>query len=237
MLGARDTDADWTKLGASEPFWGVLTGPEHLSANLDAQAIAAFYETGRSHIDYVRAHAQRLTGEAPPVRRALDFGCGVGRLSEAMAAHAEETFGYDIAAPMLAQARARSAGGVRYVDAMPAGPFDWINSYIVFQHIPPKRGLELLDDLLSRLAPGGLLTLQITIYNEERFVRPLLRSSWGRRLIEARRWFLPKGVISMYAYDFSSVCRVLHRHGVQTFTAMHENHGGYHAVLLIGRRT
>jgi trans-aconitate methyltransferase len=37
-----------------------------------------------------------------------------------------------------------------------SGGFDFLHSYLVFQHIPLKRGYEIFAALLSRLSPGGV---------------------------------------------------------------------------------
>jgi SAM-dependent methyltransferase len=170
--------------------------------------------------------------------RALDFGCGTGRLAEAMTAYAEDVTGFDISPGMLAQARKR-AGKARYVDVLPDGPFDWINSFIVVQHIPPERGLGLMQDLLARLAPGGLVSLQVTIWRDahlkerpatglNRLLRPLVH-----------RWRLarlPAGAIHMYDYDLSAVIERLNRAGVGEVSLVPTDHGGHHGVILLGMK-
>jgi predicted O-methyltransferase YrrM len=45
---------------------------------------------------------------------------------------------------------------------------DWVNSYIVFQHIPPERGLRILWGLLSVLAPGGWVSLHFNVFRDGR---------------------------------------------------------------------
>src|SRR5690606_17927812 len=40
--------------------------------------------------------------------------------------------------------------------------FDFINSYIVFQHIEPSLGFSLLHQLFERLRKGGIMQVQIT---------------------------------------------------------------------------
>src|SRR5512140_2314417 len=100
----RDTDADWRKLGETNPYWGVITHPDFLQENLTPEAVDRFYESGRHYIDQVAADLAKLTG-APPSGRALDFGCGVGRLAEAMTAYAQRVTGLDISPGMLEVAR------------------------------------------------------------------------------------------------------------------------------------
>jgi SAM-dependent methyltransferase len=226
----RDTDADWRKLGATEPYWGVLTHSDYLSQNLTPERIEAFYASGREYVDDVLARFARIYG-ATPGGAALDFGCGAGRLTEAMAERTAAATGYDISPGMLEKARSRG-GRALYVDALPAGPFDWINSFIVLQHIPPARGLAVIESLLARLAPGGFVSLQLTYARE-----PHLEPSGGwRRLARGLRSAPPVGVISMYDYDLSAVMRRLTRAGVGETTLVPTDHGGHHGAIILGRR-
>jgi 2-polyprenyl-3-methyl-5-hydroxy-6-metoxy-1,4-benzoquinol methylase len=80
----RDTDADWRKIGANEPFWGVYTAAQFKPENLNPQAVATFYASGVAHMKNVTARLERIAGKPIRLANALDFGCGTGRLSEAM---------------------------------------------------------------------------------------------------------------------------------------------------------
>ncbi len=237
-LGGRDTDADWRELGAKQPYWGVLSRPDFRTEAITSDGLREFYESGRADIDAVVDHLARTTG-AGPSGRALDFGCGVGRLAEAMDAHASHVTGYDISPGMLELARKRDSK-VTYLAEIPDGPFDWINSYIVFQHIEPSRGLEILEDLLSRLAMSGAISLQFTVWREARLQHPTF-SGWKARAqaLRYRLWLkhLPTGQISMYDYDLSQVVRVLNRAGVLEMQLVSTDHGGHHGVIILGRKT
>jgi len=235
MTPARDTDADWRELGATQPFWGVLTHPDYRTENLTPERLAAFYASGVQYIDDIALRLERATG-GRPAGRALDFGCGTGRLAEAMAALADTT-GYDISPGMLA--RARELGGkASYVDQLPAGPFDWINSFIVFQHIPPQRGLALIEALLARLAPGGHVSLHVTAWREPHLVPAAPRGWRGlvRPLLARLRTPPPAGIVSMYDYDLAQVLRRLNAAGVEEVSLVSTDHGGHHGAILLGRK-
>lgn len=236
--GDRDTDADWRKLGATEPYWGVLSHPDYLSDNLTPERVAAFYASGVAYVDDVLARFDHLFG-ARPRGPALDFGCGAGRLTEPMAAQMGQAAGYDISPGMLAEAR-RRGGRALYVSELPDGPFVWINSFIVFQHIPPARGMVLLEALLARLAPGGLVSLHLTIWREPH-LKPAAPAGWRRfagPLIALRRKLRPQapGAIMMYDYDLSAVVEACNRAGIADLTLVATDHGGHHGAIVLGRK-
>jgi SAM-dependent methyltransferase len=237
LFGPRDTDADWRALGQSQPYWGVLSHPDFLTENITPERIESFYASGRDYIAQTVETLKKLTGETPS-GPALDFGCGVGRLAEAMADHVPTT-GLDISPGMLALARERG-GKATYTETLPVGPFGWINSFIVFQHIPPERGMEILKDLLARLAPGGMISIQLTAWRDDRHIwaEP---TGWRGNLERRRRrlWArsLPVGQILMYDYDLSKVVRLLNLTGIEEMKLVSTDHDGHHGVIIFGRKT
>ena len=165
------TDIEWEKWGARDPYFSVLTNPKFRAAALDDAAREEFFALGRHHVDHVlglcRAH---IDGAFAP-RRVLDFGCGVGRLVLPFAAHAVEVVGVDISPSMLAEARRNcERQGLNNVvlvlsdDTLSAvqGQFDLVHTCIVIQHIEIARGLKLFEQLVQRIAPGGLGALHVS---------------------------------------------------------------------------
>jgi SAM-dependent methyltransferase len=235
---ARDTDADWRRLGETEPYWGVLSHPDFLSQNITPEGVERFYESGPHYMATIAEALIKLTGK-PPSGRALDFGCGVGRLAEAMGAYCGQVTGLDISPGMLALARARGSK-VTYTDQMPDGPFDWINSFIVFQHIPPARGEEILEQLLARLAHGGMISIQLTVWRDPKHV--WAKQTGWRRFLQVRHqlaWVrrLPVGHIHMFDYDLSRVVRLANLAGIEEMQMISTDHDGHHGVIILGRKT
>ena len=235
----RDTDADWRELGQKNPYWAVLSHPDFLAENITPERVEMFYASGEPYIDEVVSGLEKTTG-ARPSGRALDFGCGVGRLAEAMTRYADQVTGVDISPGMLAIARARG-GAVTYADTIPTGPFDWINSFIVFQHIPPERGEQIIEELLSKLAMGGMVSLQITAWRDKNREWPkddeTVTGFFRKKIKGDRLLSLPVGHIHMYDYDLSRIVRLLNLAGVEEMRLVHTNHDGHHGAIILGRKT
>jgi SAM-dependent methyltransferase len=103
--------------------------------------------------------------------RALEIGCGPGRLMKPMSASFGEIHGVDVSDEMIARARANLAGishaHVHHTSGADLAPFadrsfDFVYSYAVFQHIPSREVvMQYLREAQRVLKPGGLLRAQL----------------------------------------------------------------------------
>ncbi|HZN77596.1 MAG TPA: class I SAM-dependent methyltransferase [Micromonosporaceae bacterium] len=193
-VGLDEVRRDWTKLGAEDPLWAVLVAPDKRGGHW---AVDEFLATGRADVDEMIGW---LTGLGLPVRweRALDFGCGVGRLSQALAGHADEVVGVDIASSMLDTARRldRSDGVCRYVlndspdlGQFPDGHFDLVYTALVLQHLPRPAIDRYLAEFLRVLRPGGTAVVQVptrplwTVRGVIWRFAPYRLIAWGQRRV------------------------------------------------------
>lgn len=237
----RDTDADWEEIGRTNPYYGVLATSRYKTENLTDQALAEFFRTGEADIHNAVEVLRRRYLEFAPAS-ALDFGCGVGRLTRALAAVTGDAFGVDVSEAMLAEAQRTSVAGARFGHQIPDQLFDWIVSVIVFQHIPPVRGYALLRDALKQLAHGGYVTLQFALYRD-----PALAAAPGGRVSmseglpiisdEAALTALPKGEMVMFDYDLTVIAAILFSAGVVDFELTHTDHGGFRGATIYGRKS
>ncbi|MFC5344035.1 class I SAM-dependent methyltransferase [Brevundimonas staleyi] len=214
----RDTDADWRLWGEADPYFGVLAHDRYRRANLTDDALSEFWASGVKDAAEFAGVLERFFGDFPKAS-ALDFGCGVGRLSRGMARLCDQVTGLDVSPGMLAEAAVGAPANTTFVHALDEGQtFDWINSIIVFQHIPPERGYEILDGLLQRVNFGGAISLHFTVAGPE-------GSADG-----------PVGAMMMFAYDLSRIARMLAARDIRLTLMQHTDHGGYEGVIVYGRR-
>lgn len=178
---------DWTTLGERDPLWAVSVAADKRGGRWD---VDEFLALGRRDVARARAWLAGL-GLPTTWERVLDFGCGAGRLSQALAEHADEVVGVDVSTPMLDTARAldRSDGRCRFVlnDApdlhvFPSDSFDLVYSELVLQHLPRRVVADYLAEFVRVLRPGAVALVQCT-------VRPL----WTTKGVVWR--FAPGGLV------------------------------------------
>jgi ubiquinone/menaquinone biosynthesis C-methylase UbiE len=103
-------------------------------------------------------------------RRVLDFGCGVGRLTQALAGYFDQAYGVDIAASMIDQARRYNRHGERCNYVLNQAPhlrcfedstFDLVYSKFTLQHMPPRYVRRYLREFIRVAAPGGVIVFTL----------------------------------------------------------------------------
>lgn len=160
------TRLHWDKFARTDPLWAIMSSPDKTG---NRWQLDEFFATGKTEIAAV---LERVTALQPslPRRRALDFGCGVGRLTQALAAHFDAVTGVDISTEMLGLARRHSRAGERVTYVHNTRPdlagfadasFDLVCSLITLQHIPPAPARRYLAEFIRVLAPGGVAVFQL----------------------------------------------------------------------------
>jgi SAM-dependent methyltransferase len=158
----------WDQQAHADPMWAILTDPAKAGGRWDAEE---FFATGIQEIGVFMDRAAAW-GAPASHRSALDFGCGIGRLTQALAGHFEHVYGVDISLKMIELARQhnrrnRHAARCEYL-CNPVGDLrhfgdgsiDMIYSWITLQHMRPSHARRYMREFLRVLAPGGLLLFQ-----------------------------------------------------------------------------
>jgi SAM-dependent methyltransferase len=191
----------WNEVGRRDPLRAILRNPADPESvwNIDD-----FFATGRSDAARLMAEVSRL---APGLarRRALDFGCGVGRVTRALSDYFDSVVGVDVAPSMVRQARElhRDDRRCRFfvnrahnLHRFGNDTFDLVYSRLVLQHIPAAGVRRYLPELVRVLAPRGILMIQIPdvigIGGEEAFcnapvANTFLKQYCPRTLVRAYR--------------------------------------------------
>lgn len=167
MGSLRDLQKSWEGLAQADPLWAICTDPARRNGKWSKNE---FFASGKDEIATVMECVRSLHLQVDRDLAALDFGCGVGRLTRAMAAHFPECWGVDISPTMvrLAAEFNRDVPQCRFVlnergdlGGFQDAQFGFVYSSIVLQHIPPRYGKQYLAELVRVLKPGGILVFQL----------------------------------------------------------------------------
>ena len=166
-----DSQSLWDQHAASDPLWAVLAFPDKRGGRW---TLPEFMKSGEREIALLFHRLAELQLPAPS-RRALDFGCGVGRLTQALARRHERVLGADISPVMIDVARrlSRYPDRAEYIctaetglETLRAESFQLIYSNIVLQHVPPDVSVQYLGEFFRLLEPNGLLVFQLPSHRE-----------------------------------------------------------------------
>jgi ubiquinone/menaquinone biosynthesis C-methylase UbiE len=165
-MGLRFVKQTYERWGREDPMYAVLTRHDRAGGRWDPEA---FFRHGREEIARVVTYLDAL-GVDIRGSRALDFGCGVGRLSQALAEYADEVVGVDIARSMVDAARDWNRHGerVRYVvnpesdlSLFESRSFDFVYSNITLQHVPPRYARTYIREFFRVVRAGGCVLFQM----------------------------------------------------------------------------
>jgi SAM-dependent methyltransferase len=166
----------WEAQAQADPLWAVLSEPDKRGRRWD---VPAFFATGEEHVAKTLARFRDLGGAPLGAELAIDFGCGVGRLTQALARRFRRAIGIDVSPTMVSVARRLNACGERaeYVLNQQVGlPFvadrsvDLVLSFITLQHLRPALAEAYLREFFRVVRPGGAVIFQIPSHLTEDFL-------------------------------------------------------------------
>jgi ubiquinone/menaquinone biosynthesis C-methylase UbiE len=168
--------SDWESLAQKDALAAILTDERKAGGHWD---VAEFMATGDAEIETVLRHLDAIGLHPDPSGAVLDFGCGVGRLTQALARRFRSCVGIDISQEMIRQADALNQyPHCHYVvNATPRLPFadesfSFLYSNIVLQHVARRFAVDYLREFIRVLAPGGVSVFGV----QDTFATPDLAS-------------------------------------------------------------
>jgi hypothetical protein len=121
------------------------------------------------------------------------------------------------------------------------GSFNFVNSYIVLQHIPPDRGMLLIKRLLGILEVGGVFSLQLTYAKERKFFPHFQqKAEYFRQFRDEIKDLVPTeamhedGTVTMFDYDLNEFMLRISAIAGEPLLVLPTNHDGHMGVHVIG---
>lgn len=230
-MDIRELQRNWDEFGKVDPFWAILTDSDKKDGKWN---INDFFETGVKLINDVLNQIVSM-GIKVPKGKALDFGCGVGRLTQALAGHFDRVCGVDIAPSMIALAKEYNRYGDKcnyYLNSadnlklFPDNSFDFIVSFITLQHMQSMYSKNYIKEFLRVLALHGLLIFQLpselrnTIPNNKENLRQKIKRLMPTSLLNLRHRSkngkqLQQPVMEMYCIKRDDIVEFLEGNGAK----------------------
>ncbi len=213
---------NWEYFGKIDPYYAVATFDKFRKENLTESHKDDFFQTGYEHIKKLWDEIEANFGKDFKPRNGLDFGCGVGRLVIPLAERCETVVGVDISESMLEEAvrncESRKTDNIKFqqTDEFIEGSekFDFIHSFVVFQHINPVQGEKIVKKLAQSLTTNGIGVLHF-VYAPP----PGDRNFWRFKIYRDYPWInklknIFKGnrdepLMPIYIYELNKIFAVL----------------------------
>jgi SAM-dependent methyltransferase len=242
----------WTKLGRKQPYWASFADPAYRADRISDQAIEAFFQSGERETDAIFDAIRHDVGEDFHPARALDFGCGVGRLTLPLARESRHVLAVDVSDSMLEEVEENCGEqGLVNVEFMHAREFnapsmrrrfDFVLSYAVFQHMKPRLGYRATRHILGMLTAGGVGALHYTYGRKAGPVRRVMHRA--RRLVPPlnvaanilQRRSLLEPAMPMYRYNLARLLDLFDALDCAILGVELTEHRGYRGALFFLRK-
>jgi SAM-dependent methyltransferase len=167
MQGLKRLQQNWEGLARVDPMWAICVDHGRLG---NKWTIEEFFETGEVEIQRIMEYLGSLGLSPERAGAALDFGCGVGRLTSALGRRFQECWGVDISPTMIRLAEQFNKDSLTChfrlnprdnLQIFPDERFTFVYTSLVLQHIQRKYVEGYLRELIRVLKPGGVFVFQV----------------------------------------------------------------------------
>ncbi|MEH6518733.1 MAG: class I SAM-dependent methyltransferase [Halioglobus sp.] len=212
----------WETLGNQDPYWAVLSDHSKMGGKWSKEE---FFATGEIEIDAALRKTRDL-GIKLKYSAALDFGCGVGRLSRAISERFEQVSSVDISKTMLNHAKEANSDkkNIKYIlntrsdlSIIPSNSVDFLYSNIVLQHIPSGLQKSYIQEFCRVLNTGGVMVIQTPSHINTQTWQGWAFKFLGNRILNFLRRFIyggASGVMEIYLLPQDEVLRLIKDEGL-----------------------
>jgi len=156
---------NWEGFAKTDPFWAILTVKKYSGNKWEP---IAFFATGENDVNGWFSEFTEL--KKCNTEKALDFGCGVGRLTQALCLRFAKVDGVDISETMIDLAKRHNnylekcqyfINDQPNLSIFPDKSYDLVCSHITLQHIPKDHIFNYIDEFIRITKPHGCILFSL----------------------------------------------------------------------------
>jgi len=236
---------NWEGLAKADPLWAICTDPEKRGNKWNTDE---FFSTGYAELEVLFDYLFLKQFLPFDRNKALDFGCGAGRISKPLTNFFSEVIGVDVSETMIQKAFELNkdlSDRLSFVHNLKpdlsifkSEQFSFIFTTIVLQHIPAKNSKIYISEFLRLLKPGGILIFQIPVLKKNRdSAKKKLKKTLK---IRERLAFIGIGkgfAMEMNCVSEKEICQILSAPKIQLLDIVESNHteNNFNGKLKIGK--
>jgi 2-polyprenyl-3-methyl-5-hydroxy-6-metoxy-1,4-benzoquinol methylase len=154
-MSLKNVQKNWHIFGKTKPFETLVIPPK----GQEKWDVDAFFATGERQVEELIGYLESLGLELPG-GAALDFGCGAGRVTQALAKHFDRCYGIDIAPSLITLAEQYNRCGEKccYIlnetadlQLFSDDCINFVYSYITLQGMAPRYAKMYLEEFIRIL--------------------------------------------------------------------------------------
>jgi SAM-dependent methyltransferase len=166
-MSIEELGQEWDALARTDPLWYILTHKDKVGNRWGTDE---FFAIGEEEADWLVGYADRVSGGELRRGTALDFGCGVGRVTGPLAARFERAIGIDVSEVMVELARRHHSHRSNCefmvncrddLDVVESDSVDLLYSKLTLQHMETRHALAYMREFIRVVRPGGLAVFQV----------------------------------------------------------------------------
>ena len=175
MVSFKTASNNWEGLAQKDAYWAICTDPEKKGGGWKNDE---FFYTGRKEIDGIWSYLS-VNGWLPKNKEeALDFGCGIGRLSFPLVSIFDRVTGVDVSKTMIQKANEFNQFKDRLsfvhnerpgLSLFSDGTFSFVITLITLQHVPKPHSLTYISEFMRILKPHGIAVFQVPTEDRRKF--------------------------------------------------------------------